>query len=116
MSAKKNWQDLELGVILPPATSVGYKTGGWRVFRPVWDPSQCIHCMICVNYCPDMAIPIEKSEEGAVGKGGRVYKGTVRKETNFDYCKGCGICATECPSKCLTMIREEEAEQASCKL
>jgi pyruvate ferredoxin oxidoreductase delta subunit len=45
-----------------------------------------------------------------------MFKGAIRVETNLDYCKGCGICAHECPSKCLSMVREEEAEQASCKL
>jgi 2-oxoacid:acceptor oxidoreductase delta subunit (pyruvate/2-ketoisovalerate family) len=116
VSEKKSWEDLELAIELPPATSLGYKTGGWRIVRPVWNAAECIHCMICVAYCPDMAIPAEKSEEGTVGKGGRVFKGAVRRETNFDYCKGCGICAHECPTKCLSMIREEEAEQAACKV
>lgn len=116
MSDKKSWEALELAIELPPATSLGYKTGGWRIVRPVWNATECIHCMICVAYCPDMAIPAEKSEEGTVGKGGRTFKGAVRRETNFDYCKGCGICAQECPTKCLSMVREEEAEQAACKV
>ncbi|MFZ2413145.1 MAG: 4Fe-4S binding protein [Candidatus Cryosericum sp.] len=116
MSERKTWQELELGVELPAATSLGYKTGGWRVLRPVWNASECIHCMICVGYCPDMAIPVTRSEEGVTGKAGRSFKGVVRLETDLDYCKGCGICAHECPTRCLSMIREEEAEQASCKL
>lgn len=115
MAEKKGWHDLMRGADLPPATSLEYKTGSWRSMRPVFDPNNCIHCMICVAYCPDMAIPITKSEEGVVGKGGRLYKGAVRLETNFDYCKGCGICAQECPTKCITMIREEEAVEASTK-
>jgi pyruvate ferredoxin oxidoreductase delta subunit len=28
-------------------------------------------------------------------------------DTNFDYCKGCGICAAECPTSCIKMIPEE---------
>jgi pyruvate ferredoxin oxidoreductase delta subunit len=72
--------------------------------------------MICVGYRPDMAIPVAKNEEGVAGKGGRLFKGVVRLATNLDYCKGCGICAHECPSKAISMVREEEAEQASCKL
>lgn len=115
MADKKGWKDLMRGADLPPATSLEYKTGSWRSMRPVFDASNCIHCMICVAYCPDMAIPIVKSEEGVVGKGGRLYKGNVRLETNFDYCKGCGICAQECPTKCITMIREEEAVEAPSK-
>jgi pyruvate ferredoxin oxidoreductase delta subunit len=116
MSERKSWQELELGVELPAATSLGYKTGGWRVLRPVWNASECTHCMICVSYCPDMAIPVRQTDEGVPGKGGRVFKGVVRLEANLDYCKGCGICAHECPTKCISMIREEEAEQAACKL
>jgi Pyruvate/2-oxoacid:ferredoxin oxidoreductase delta subunit len=27
---------------------------------------------------------------------------------NFKYCKGCGICAAECPSCAITMIEERE--------
>jgi len=35
MSERKNWQEVELGAQLPAATSLGYKTGGWRVLRPI---------------------------------------------------------------------------------
>jgi len=116
MSERKGWQDLEIAEELTPATSLGYKTGGWRTVRPIYNASECIHCMICVSYCPDMAIPVRQAEEGVAGKGGKVFTGVTRLETNLDYCKGCGICAHECPTKCISMIREEEAEQAACKL
>ncbi|MFA5614071.1 MAG: 4Fe-4S binding protein, partial [Methanoculleus sp.] len=26
---------------------------------------------------------------------------------DLDYCKGCGICANECPKNAITMVREE---------
>jgi pyruvate ferredoxin oxidoreductase delta subunit len=26
---------------------------------------------------------------------------------NLDYCKGCGICANECPKKCIELVLEE---------
>jgi Pyruvate/2-oxoacid:ferredoxin oxidoreductase delta subunit len=71
MSERRTWQELELGVELPAATSLSYRTGGWRVLRPILNASECTHC---------------------------------------------GICAHECPSKAISMVREEEAEQASCKL
>ncbi|MEM2816748.1 MAG: 4Fe-4S binding protein, partial [Candidatus Bathyarchaeia archaeon] len=29
-------------------------------------------------------------------------------EVDYDYCKGCGICANECPVKAIAMQREEE--------
>ena len=25
---------------------------------------------------------------------------------DYDYCKGCGICAEECPAKCIVMVEE----------
>ena len=69
------------------------KTGGWRSFRPQWDPKKCTQCMICWQFCPENAIPEKKGK---------------RIETDFDYCKGCGICAKECPFKAITMVKEEK--------
>lgn len=113
MADKTGWKDLMRGGDLPPATSREYKTGSWRSLRPVLDLSNCIHCMICVAYCPDMCIPVVRSEEGVVGRNGRIYKGLVRLETDFNYCKGCGICAEECPTDCIKMVREEVVETSS---
>jgi len=44
--------------------------------------------------------------EGAAGKTGtwRVFRPVVDKEK----CKGCGICANECPKKAIGMVREEK--------
>lgn len=85
------------GLIDEAGSSRKFKTGDWRSFRPVWDRLRCIHCMMCVCFCPDDAIP-------AAGSGNNIK----RKETDFDYCKGCGICSDICPVKCINM--EEEAE------
>jgi len=53
--------------------------------------------MQCIVNCPEDCIPTE-------GSGNNIK----RKETDFDYCKGCGICANVCPVKCIKM--EEEAK------
>ena len=48
----------------------------------------CINCDNCAVYCPDMSVRCDSDG---------VYK--VDKE----YCKGCGICASECPRYIITM-------------
>src|SRR4030042_6897988 len=70
------------GVVLEPGSSVTYITGTWRTMRPIRDLEQCTQCLICWIVCPDAAIPIVDG-----------------KVLGFDYehCKGCGICAQECP-------------------
>ena len=43
----------------------------------------------CQMYCPDAAIDQD-----------------LKVDLNF--CKGCGICANECPKKAIEMVREEQ--------
>ena len=81
------------GIITEPGSTVKNKTGGWRSLKPVWDKKKCTQCMICWQYCPDISIP---------------QKGGKRLETDFDYCKGCGICVEVCPVKAITMVQEEK--------
>jgi len=91
--AKRGWKSLPLGaVVLEPGSSLKYKTGDWRAFHPVVDKEKCVNCLFCWIYCPDGAI--------------------VRKEkwveVNYDYCKGCGICAKECPKEAIKMTEEQK--------
>ncbi len=91
----KGWKEIpEGGLIVEPHTSLENKTGTWRSFKPVWDPDKCIHCMFCVFYCPDSAIPITKDEK------------PKRLDTDLNYCKGCGICANVCPTNAIEMVEE----------
>lgn len=91
MTYGKGWKDLPIaGVITESGTSVQYKTGDWRSFRPVVDASKCTSCFICWIYCPEPAIL--RKEKGV--------------EIDYNYCKGCGICSVECPSKAITMQEE----------
>ena len=52
----------------------------------------CFECDNCFGVCPDNAVT-----KLGPGKG---------FEINLDYCKGCGICVTECPSGSILMIPE----------
>jgi pyruvate ferredoxin oxidoreductase delta subunit len=91
-TAKPGWKTIPIGgILLEPGSAMKYKTGDWRAFKPNVDQGKCINCLLCWIYCPDAAI--------------------VRKEkfveVNYDYCKGCGICANECPVKAITMTEEK---------
>lgn len=85
---------ITLGAVNPKSGSAKeYKTGTWRTMKPVYDKEKCIKCYTCYRFCPDSSI--KKLDDGI--------------EINYDYCKGCGICAEECRAKpkALTMVEEE---------
>jgi pyruvate ferredoxin oxidoreductase delta subunit len=87
----KGWKEIALaGVCWRPATD--YHTGDWRSFRPVRDPKKCTKCLLCHMVCPDAAIGWNKKTEDI--------------EFDYNYCKGCGICANECPLKAIKMVQE----------
>jgi pyruvate ferredoxin oxidoreductase delta subunit len=39
---------------------------------------------------------------------GVIDKESGELEIDMNYCKGCGLCAHECPKKAITMVREGE--------
>lgn len=53
----------------------------------------CFECDNCYGMCPDNAV-----RKLGPGRG---------FEFNYDYCKGCGICASECPCGAIEMTPEE---------
>jgi 2-oxoacid:acceptor oxidoreductase delta subunit (pyruvate/2-ketoisovalerate family) len=55
---------------------------------------RCTECDNCLIFCPDMSVLVKENNRF----GYRV---------DYDYCKGCGICFTECPRHAITMIDEE---------
>jgi 2-oxoacid:acceptor oxidoreductase delta subunit (pyruvate/2-ketoisovalerate family) len=53
----------------------------------------CFECDNCYGVCPDNAVI-------KLGPGNRF-------RFNYDYCKGCGVCAAECPCGAIAMVPED---------
>lgn len=53
----------------------------------------CFECDNCYGVCPDNAVI-------KLGEG-------LRYAFNYDYCKGCGLCAEECPCGAIEMVPEQ---------
>ena len=73
-------------------------TGSWRVERPIIDYGRCTpaksgkpSCHLCWLYCPD-----------------NVVSKAIEPVIDLEYCKGCGICAEECPVNAIEMVSEEK--------
>lgn|SRR5512138_374818 len=72
-------------------------SGSWRTERPVVRKEKCTRCGLCYIYCPPQCMVDEDDHF----------------EPNLAYCKGCGICARECPTKAITMVSEGEISDGS---
>lgn len=88
------WKELPPIPISFPANFA--QTGSWRTLRPVMIHDKCTKCGFCFLYCP----------EGTIQENSDGYY-----NINYTYCKGCGVCAHECPSKAIDMIMEKDAEE-----
>ena len=89
------WKEAPLGcAILEAGNARQFKTGDWRSkIRPITDWEKCIKCGMCWIFCPDMSY--SQRADGFY-------------DWNGYYCKGCGICARECPKDAIQMIAEEK--------
>jgi len=71
------------------ASMVENKTGSWKVFQPIYDKEKCTMCLVCWWACPE----------------GCIYRTDDKISFDMEYCKGCGICANECPADAIEMER-----------
>ncbi|MEN6521993.1 MAG: 4Fe-4S binding protein [Armatimonadota bacterium] len=90
------WHELPKGgLMVEPGSAKSYKTGDWRTERPIWNSEKCISCLVCWMYCPDSSIKVEDGKVVGI---------------DYDHCKGCGICAAECPSRVQAIEMRPEAD------
>lgn len=89
---KLPWKHMPVGgIIFQAGSSVEYRTGDWRITKkPVIDHKKCIMCLLCWIFCPDVSIIRSESQV----------------DVDYYHCKGCGICAAECPVHCIDMVEE----------
>ena len=92
MSAQKlGWKQLPRGgIVVQPGSAREFLTGDWKTKKPVLQESKCTNCLFCWIWCPEPAI----------------LRGAKTISFDYNYCKGCGICAVECPVKAITMVEE----------
>ncbi len=89
-----NYWELPIATVSFPIKGSAGKTGDWRTFKPVIDQEKCIKCYFCFMYCPEGTMKINDE--------------TKTVFTDYDYCKGCGMCAANCPVKCIEMEKEKK--------
>lgn len=76
-------------------TSVKVRTGLWRVLRPVVDENICKKCTwVCGSACPDGVINISPTGYPMI---------------DYDHCKGCMVCAVQCPRHAIASVSEADA-------
>jgi 2-oxoacid:acceptor oxidoreductase delta subunit (pyruvate/2-ketoisovalerate family) len=93
MGELKRWDELEPGGTVLPADAPRPRTGGWRTgVKPSADLSKCVNCLLCWLHCPDSSILLDEL----------TFAGF-----DYDYCKGCEICAEVCPVDAITMVAED---------
>ncbi len=78
------------------AGTVPVKMGNWSTIKPVLK-GKCNFCLLCWIFCPEGAISQDEKSKKVL--------------FNDEECKGCGICAWECPTKAIEMAEPRLPER-----
>jgi pyruvate ferredoxin oxidoreductase delta subunit len=93
-----NVEDVQMVPFLGAALSVGAETkreGTWEREQVLQEAARCVSCgtcnlcLQCVLSCPEACVRLNDAKTAVT--------------VNLDFCKGCGICAYECPREVITM-------------
>ena len=83
---------------------------GWRTETPQLLPDICNGCLQCYLLCPEGVIyqvnDAEPDTASALAAGDKRKKHNVKLAIDYDFCKGCGICARECKAKAIVMQKD----------
>ncbi len=85
------------------------RNAGWRNQRPVISADVCTGCLQCYLYCPDGTIYKTGATKDELAQE---RPGFTAVAIDYDFCKGCGICAKVCRFDAIAMIPEQEAQEA----
>jgi pyruvate/2-oxoacid:ferredoxin oxidoreductase beta subunit/Pyruvate/2-oxoacid:ferredoxin oxidoreductase delta subunit len=92
---------------------------------PIYNPSKCSTCGLCVAICPDSALYTTVTDRAIPEEAKRYFrefkkppKGVpwdrfaLNINANPGSCKGCGICAQVCPTDALRMVTKSEVKDS----
>ena len=106
--------EIKAGKLVDPCSTQITKTGAWRTFVPVIDHKECIKCNLCEIYCPEGCIhQVPSKDVDALLKYGynqdqisSLPNDEILFVPDLNYCKGCSVCAHECPRRAIEMVLE----------
>lgn len=94
MNELKKYHEIPIGGTVVTEDAIQPKTGGWRMgVKPMVHLDKCVNCLICWLDCPDTAVLAQ----------GKDFFGF-----EYDYCKGCSLCAEVCPTDAIEMVPDEQ--------
>ncbi|MCD8205138.1 MAG: thiamine pyrophosphate-dependent enzyme, partial [Clostridia bacterium] len=103
---------------VPTGTSK-FEKRGVAVTVPEVDIEKCVQCGTCAFVCPHACLRPALVKDGAdrpatlATKANRQFPGySYKMQVSPLDCMGCGVCATVCPAKCITMVPLEKSLEA----